>query len=320
MNTYIGIDFGGTKLLIGEIDDKGNVLSNKRYATGINNQEYATNYILECLEDYKEHVGFIGTPLAAGVGIVGTVDHIHGIWNSMDHTIVNPIHLGKLVTEKLGIPAVIDNDVKSATCAELLFGQGKISDNFIYINVGTGLAAGFVIDGKILRGAHNNAGEVGHNVVDISRMETCICGRKGCVEGVVSGFGFHAQATSLLGKYETKLNISDDSKVNAQEIFELAKQNDPLCTVLVDQAVKNLSALIMNLVRVTDPDAIILGGGVVRDGWLLSLVEKELCPSAMRGVGNGIKLSNFDSAYVGLIGAGAIAYRYITTMNSDGGI
>ena len=312
MNTYIGIDFGGTKLLIGEIDEEGNVLRNKRYDTGIRNQLEATEYILNCLIDYIDNVGFVGTPVAAGVGVVGVVNPVHGVWNSMDHTASTPVPLGKLVEEKLGVPVAVDNDVKCATSAELLFGQGKHSKNFIYINVGTGIAAGFVVEGRILRGAHNNSGEVGHSVLDLNRREECICGRKGCVEGIAAGSGFHKQAVRLYDTYETNLERpSEKVKVQVKQIFKLADDNDPLCQELVKQAVENLSCLIMNLVRVTDPDTIILGGGVIRDGWLLPKIANELNPSTMRGVTNGIKISSFDAGYVGLIGAGAIAKLYL---------
>ena len=71
-----------------------------------------------------------------------------------------------MLAERLGVPAYIDNDVRSAVTAELVLGCGRYSDNFIYLNVGTGLAAGVVIDRHILRGAGHNAGEIGHMSVD----------------------------------------------------------------------------------------------------------------------------------------------------------
>ncbi|MDF2908097.1 MAG: nagK 1 [Herbinix sp.] len=310
MNTFIGCDFGGTKLLIGEIDEQGKILQSKRYTTGINNHRDAVNRILECLSDYTREVGFVGTPVAAGVGVVGVVDYASGIWKSLDHVETLPIPLAAMISEKLGVPTVIDNDVKCATRAEMVFGQGNRSDNFIYLNIGTGIAAGFVVEGRILRGANNNSGEVGHSVVDITREEVCVCGRHGCVEGVASGSGFQSEVLRLYDQYETGLSKPNDvEKVKTADIFHLSDEGDTLCKELTEQAIDNISNLIMNLVRITDPDTIILGGGVVSDGWLLPKLCESFNASTMRGVKNGVVLSSFDPGLVGLIGAGALGMQ-----------
>ncbi|MDF2543272.1 MAG: nagK 1 [Herbinix sp.] len=316
MNTFIGCDFGGTKLLIGEIDEQGKILRSKRYKTGVKNHKDAANLILLCLTDYIEEVGFVGTPVAAGAGVVGVVDHANGIWRSLDHVETSPIPLAAMISAKLGVPTVIDNDVKCATRAEMMFGQGKQSDNFIYLNIGTGIAAGFVVEGRILRGANNNSGEVGHSVVDLTREEECVCGRHGCVEGVASGSGFQSQVLRLYNKYQTKLEKpTEGDKVFISEIFRLSEEGDALCKELTVQAIDNISNLIMNLVRITDPDTIVLGGGVVSDGWILPKICDALNASTMRGVKNGVILSSFDPGLVGLIGAGALGIKSIQKRN-----
>jgi len=310
MNTYIGCDFGGTKLLIGEMDEEGNILQSKRYDTGIKNHKEASKRILDCLTDYIEQVGFIGTPVAVGAGVVGVVDNMNGTWKSIDHIETDPIPLAAMISEILGIPAAVDNDVKCATRAEMIFGHGKNSDNFIYINIGTGISAGFVVEGKILRGSNNNSGEVGHSVVDITREELCICGRLGCVEGIASGSGFQNQVLRLYDHFPTQLSIPKvGEEVNIAEIFRLSDLGDALCRKLTEQAIENISNLVMNLVRVTDPDTIILGGGVLSDGWLLSKICRAFNSSTMRGVKNGVIQSSFNPGLVGLIGAGAIAIQ-----------
>lgn len=312
LNTYIGLDFGGTKLLIGEVDLNGKVLQSKRYETGFKDQQKAVNAILADLDDYMETVGFIGTPVASGMGIVGVVDHENGIWISINHIPGTPIPLAELISKKLGVPTAIDNDVRSATTAELLLGHGKNSKNFIYLNVGTGLAAGLVVNGMIIRGANNNSGEVGHIVIDNNSDLECICGRKGCVENIVSGMGFTRQVNMLAPKYDTKLTLPIDGKgVDAIELFRLADEGDELCKVVTENAINALSCIIMNLVRVTDPDTIILGGGISSDGWILEKVEKKLNPATMRWVKNGIKISDFTPKYLGLIGASALGMNLI---------
>lgn len=309
MKTYLGLDFGGTKLLIGEHDRDGRLLRSKRYETGARSQEQAVSILFESLVDYKKTVGIEGKLSGAGMGIVGVVDHNKGLWLSINHVVTDPpVPLAAMLEDKLGVPAAIDNDVRCTTMAELIFGHGKKSKNFIYLNVGTGLAAGFVIDGRILRGANNNSGEIGHMVTDIESNHMCICGRQGCAENVVSGVGFAQNAQRLAPFYKTSLCVPPEgSGIDVEEIFRLADAGDPLCLELTRQAVDTLACVIMNVVRVTDPDMLILGGGIVSDGWLMGKINKILNPAAVRGLKNGIVLSGFEPKRAGLAGATALA-------------
>lgn len=308
METYIGLDFGGTKLLIGEMSAKGEILRSKRYPTGFREQNAAAQALLSDMQDYCKTVGFSGKPAAAGIGIVGVVDHGTGEWVSIDHQVTNPpIPLAAQVEKLLGIPVSVDNDVRSATCAELLLGHGRKTKNFIYLNVGTGLAAGVVSSGRILRGANNNSGEIGHMVIDLHSSEVCICGRKGCVENFVSGVGFTRQVQELSASYSTSLALpAPGARVDAVRLFQLADEGDPLCKAVTEQAAEALSCVIMNLVRVSDPDTVILGGGVVSDGWLLEKVRPLLNDATMRGVTNGLVLSAFQPKNAGLLGAASL--------------
>lgn len=303
MDTYLGLDYGGTKLLIGEMDRNGKILQKKRYPTGYAGQKEATEGILECLDNYLQTVGITGTLQAAGIGIVGISDHEKGQWISMNHIVDGPpVPLADMLSEKLGVPCFIDNDVRSATTAELLYGHGMKSGNFIYINVGTGLAAGFVCGGRILRGANNNSGEIGHMVVDMHNELPCVCGRKGCAENMLSGIGFTRQVCEC---HRDDL-MQPDERADVIKMFELADQGDENCVKITEYAADTLATLIMNLVRTTDPDTVILGGGVVSDGWLLEKVKNRLEPHTMRGVTGGVVLSELPLREVGLIGAASL--------------
>lgn len=310
MNTYLGIDVGGTKLLIGEVNEQGEILQSKRYPTGFHSQEEIINALLPYLDDYIETMGFIGTPQAVGMGVVGVVDNRRGEWISFDHRVTGPpILLEKIISDKMHLPVAIDNDVRSATTAELLLGHGRSTKNFIYMNVGTGFAAGFVCDGVIIRGANNNSGEIGHMVVDYNSDVLCICGRYGCQENLVSGMGFSRRARELLPQYpNTKLPIpSDGTNIDARDLYRLADEGDELCVEITQTSAKVLACAIMNCVRVTDPDTIILGGGAVCDGWLLEKMKAYLNDATLRGITNGILLSELSPKDIGLIGASSLA-------------
>ncbi len=309
METYIGMDLGGTKLLIGEVDSHGNILKYKKYSTGFFNQQAAAELLCDSLDDYKATVGWAGSPVAMGVGLIGRVDPAEGIWHQIDPDRTQPIALAARLSERYGIPCRIDNDVKSATRAERVWGVGRFSRHFVYINVGTGIAVGTVVGGRQIRGSHFNAGEAGHTQVGVGVGIRCACGRQDCVEAIASGSGIDRCARMLQKEYPTQLTIPSDPdvRVNCSEVLSLAESGDPLCTVLADNASRGVANLIMNLVRLTDPDTVVLGGGVVSEGAMYQRVLDHLHPSTMRFVTNGVVLTTLNPQFVGLLGACAVA-------------
>ncbi len=296
-------------MLIGEMDNRGNILRYKKYASGYFNQQAALQIIKSSLDDYIRTVGWYDKrPVGMGVGLIGRVDPQEGVWLQIDPSRTHPVALAKELTDCYGIPCFIDNDVKSATRAERVWGFGQISQNFVYLNVGTGIAVGIVINGRQIRGSHFNAGEVGHLRVGVNVGVKCPCGRIDCVEAIAAGIGFDNCARLLRDRYETSLHIPDkDERVQVSDVFALSQKGDPLCTVLVDNAAEALANLIMNLVRVADPDTVVLGGGVVADGYMHGKILEKLQPITMRFVTNGLVITKLNPDFIGLLGAGAVA-------------
>ncbi len=312
MQTFLGIDFGGTKLLIGEIDSHGRILSQKRYNTGYVNQQAAIDLIKASLGDFLRTVGTPGRiPAAVGIGMIGRVDTRSGRWLQIDINRSHPIELAREIHTTFGLPCYMANDVKSATIAEQCWGYGRYTDNFVYINVGTGIAAGIVTDGRIVTGSHFNAGEVGHTQVGIHTGVQCCCGRTDCVEAIASGSGFDACARLLAPEYpDTALRLDGlNGRVDVRHVYELARKGDTLCCLLVENAAKALANLIMNLVRVSDPDTVVLGGGIVSDPFMFDRVLSYLHSHTMRFVKNGVVTTMLDPAHAGLLGAAAVAMR-----------
>ena len=310
METYLGLDLGGTKLLIGEMDSRGNILRYKKYDSGYFNQQAALEIIKSSLDDYIRTVGWYDQkPVAMGVGLIGRVDPNEGVWLQIDPSRTQRIELAKELSDIYGMPCHIDNDVKSATRAERVWGFGQISKNFIYVNVGTGIAVGTVINGRQIRGSHFNAGEVGHVSVGVNIGIKCGCGRMDCVEAIAAGIGFDNCARLLRNQYETGLHIPAEKgeRVIVSEVFALSQKGDPLCTVLVENAAEALANLIMNLVRVIDPDTVVLGGGIVADGYMHEKILEKLHPTTMRFVSNGVVITKLNPGFIGLLGAGAVA-------------
>lgn len=304
--TYLGVDLGGTKLLIGEMSPDGRLLYTKRYPTGYLSQREALEVIRRSAADFLETVRPKGAPMPAalGVGLVGRIDSRRGIWLEIDAERSEEIPVGAILSQNFGLPCFVDNDVRSAAKAELLFGRGKQSGSMIYINVGTGIAAGITVEGRQIGGSHCNAGEVGHTVSGLSLRIPCPCGRMDCVEPVASGIGLDKCARLLAGQYpDTRLRIpADGSRVRAEDVFALYGA-DPLCTLLADNAAQAIANLVMNLVRTLDPDTVVLGGGVMSDGFLYPKIMERVDPYTVRFVTNGITLTRLDAACIGLMGA-----------------
>lgn len=309
METYLGLDLGGTKLLIGEVDADGRVLKSARYKSGYLPQERAAEFIADSLDDYIRNVGWHESkPLAMGVGVIGRVDSVNGIWHQIDSDRTSPIMLADTLSKRFGIPCFVDNDVKSATKAEMRWGAGRISSNFLFINIGTGIASGAVIEGRLLKGSSFNAGETGHVISGINVGLECCCGRKDCAELVASGAGMDACARFLKGKYDSRLQIPEaPSRVDTRDIIRLCREDDPLCKVLVDNAVKGAADLIMDLVRCFDPDCIVLGGGVVSEDYIFDRIKEAIDPYTVRFVTKGIMRTSLDPNFAGLLGAAANA-------------
>lgn len=302
--TYLGADLGGTKLLIGEMDGSGRLLRHRRWPSGPLTQAQALALIERGLDEFLAEEFPGSNPAAIGVGMVGRIDSRNGVWHEIDADRAEVIPAAQRLSDRCGLPCFIDNDVRSATKAEMLFGRGHTSRHFLYINVGTGIAAGVVTDGRLISGGHFNGGEVGHTSSGLPLHTGCCCGRDDCVEPVASGSGFDRCARLLAPRYpDTRLTIPQNGgRVSVKEVFALY-DTDPLCRTLTDNAAAALANLIMNLVRVTDPDTIVLGGGVVSDGFLYPKIMERLDPHTIRFVTGGISLTRLDPSYIGLLGA-----------------
>ena len=110
-------------------------------------------------------------------------------------------------------------------------------------------------------------------------------------------------------RYETNLHIPAEKgeRVLVSEVYALSQKGDPLCVALVDIAAEALANLIMNLVRMTDPDTVVLGGGIVADGYMHEKILEKLQPITMRFVTNGVVITKLNPGFIGLLGAGAVA-------------
>lgn len=311
MKTVLGIDLGGTKILIGELTLEGQVLQSKRYPSIVTSQREAIDTVKKSLKDFLETTKSYGDIQAIGIGLVGRIDRDNGIWIEIHPELSKKIDVANEIKETFGLPCYLGNDVYCATLAEQTYGIGQLTKHFIYMNIGTGIAARCVVDGKILEGANFDAGEIGHMVVDFDSKIPCLCGRSGCVEVLASGLGMHNRAIALLEQYpDSCIKVSQSRRITAKQLFNGYDQNDPLCKEIVDTALKAVATTLMNLIRVTDPTAIILGGGVV-DEWFIHHLSTYMNQKTIRFIRHGISKTALEAKTLGLRGAALLASNNI---------
>jgi glucokinase len=309
-SVVIGVDVGATKILVGAVSKTGEVIASGRSPVNGETQATTLQSIDIALDDFlREWHG--SPPLAIGVGLVGQTDPKAGTWfEAMNLPITDPVPLGKQLHDQHGLPVALDNDVHAATLAEMRWGMGTESTDFIYLNVGTGIAAGLVFNGKLVRGTENYAGEFGHMLVQPDGP-LCPCGRRGCVEPIASGGGMLARVKELRADFpESTLHTQGDART-AHSIFMNAEAGDPLAIKISNEAVMALSDALTNLVNLLNPEWIVYGGGTVSDGWLIERVRLnvEAQPLLMtRKSLKGILPSRLDISQVGLLGAACLAW------------
>jgi glucokinase len=186
-----------------------------------------------------------------GVGFGGPVDHGRGVVIK-SHQVEGweEAPLRDELQRRFGLPVVVDNDANAGTLGEWRFGAGRGFDDLIYVNVGTGIGGGVVSGGRLVRGAANLAGEIGHTTV-VRDGSLCTCGKRGCLEACASGDALARRGSEALGR-----------AVSGRELFALAVGGDPRAQRVLDAVVEDLAQGIGTAVSLLNPAAVIVGGGL----------------------------------------------------------
>jgi len=308
-SVYIGVDVGATKILVGAVTPAGRILSSRRFRMEHETQERTLQSIHLALETFMQDWNGL-LPRAIGIGLVGQIDPLTGTWlEALNLPIESPVPLAGQVHPRYGLPVALDNDVHAATLAELRWGIGTQSNDFIYLNIGTGVAAGLVFGGHLLRGAKNYAGELGHMVIQPDGVP-CPCGRRGCLEAIASGGGILGRVRDEIGNYPDSILHSFKESLTTEQIFTATDAGDTLATKISNDAIQALGIALANLVNLFNPEWIVYGGGTLSDGWLIEHARKsvETEPLSMiRKSLRGILSSRLNTERVGLLGAACLA-------------
>ena len=289
----IGVDVGGTTVKIGFIDNYEIKHSYQIETT----KDTLFDDVCKSISDYQKNNNI--EIEAIGFGIPGVVKDNFII--NMPNIGITNFDLEKKVSNYFpNIKIKSCNDANAAALGEALCDDEKPESSYM-ITLGTGVGGGFVLNGKVLDGAHSACAEIGHMYIDHRHEFLCSCGLKGCLETVASATGIVRLAKTYYKEYKTSLKEDD---FTAKDVFDKAKENDPLCSFVFDEVSKYLARGIANIACTTDVDVFYIGGGVAACGQILidSIVKyyKKYCHFAL--VDTKIKLARLGNK-AGMLGA-----------------
>src|SRR5262245_38414994 len=254
-----GIDIGGTKTLAVALDASGTVMASERAATPTDGGDGIVATAVDMLTALAGHIEIdAGAFDVVGVGIPGRV-------RPADGSVTHAVHLGlgggvvavgPQIEDALGVPTFVENDVNAAALgAAAMLSPGAPAD-LAYISVGTGVAAGLILDGRLRRGHHGVGGEIGHLCVDPGGPR-CACGRIGCLEAVASG-------AAIARRWPR------DGAPAAADLFAAAGAGVPTAIAVRDSVCAHLAAAVVHLVLTVDVARVVFGGGVAEAGEALA--------------------------------------------------
>jgi len=311
----VGVDLGGTKIAVALVNEQGRILKSSRLSTDV--EGGASAVVAQITESANELAGNSESSVAGiGVGVAGQIEAQSGVVRFAPNLDWHDVPLQSQLSAACNLPVVITNDVRAITWGEWLFGAGKGCDNLICAFVGTGIGGGVVIDGNVVGGCSNTAGEIGHITID-RHGPRCTCGNRGCLETLAGGWGIAHQARQAVaadpaaGAKLLEMAAGNAQEISAKLVADAYQKGDALAQKLVDKAGEALVAGMVSLVNAFNPCRLILGGGVI-DGLpeLVERVRREVGEKALAAATGSLQVVSAQlDEDAGVIGAAAFALQ-----------
>ena len=274
MRFVLGIDIGGTNLVVGCVAEDGSTL--QALATAPTHAEAGASDVVDRLVALAQECSARTARevpgaeiLGVGVGAPGPLDTKSGIVLLTPNLGWVNLPLRQIIRDRLGLPAELVNDANSAVQGEGWGGAARGSRHAIGLTIGTGVGGGLILDGRLYHGASDVAGEIGHTTID-TEGRRCKCGNYGCLEAYASGPNIAMRAIEAMqAGAETRLPSyvgGDTSKITAQTVYEAAHDGDELALEVVNDTAKFLGAGVSNLLNVFNPEVVVICGGVTLAG------------------------------------------------------
>lgn len=269
---YIGIDLGGTNIAAGVVDESGKVIHKDSVPTlrERNYEEILKDMAMLSIKVAKDAGLDIEKDIKSiGVGSPGTPNSKDGILIYANNLKFRNVPIRGEIQKYINLPVYLENDANCAALAESVAGAAKGVEHSVTVTLGTGVGGGVVINEKVYSGFNYAAAELGHMVI-VSQGEQCTCGRKGCWEAYASATALIEQTKKAAVEHPesiiNQLVNGDLSKVNAKTAFDAKRAGDETGTKVVEQYIRYLGEGILNIINIFQPEIIVIGGGVSKEG------------------------------------------------------
>lgn len=254
------MDLGGTQVRAACVTEAGVVIMSSRLPT---DKDGGPERIVAQIESLISTVRDDAT-VAIGVGVPGAVDRDGGIVLGLPALPgFSGFALAQRLSQSSRLPSVLENDATAAAIGEWRAGAGRNCANLVYVTIGTGIGAGVIVDGRVMRGARGLAGEVGHTrITDFE--ERCSCGQLGCWESVASGTALGRRARRAVAAAPDGLiaSFADGLPATAQHVGLAARRGDERALQLLEEHARWIALGLVNVQHAFAPDRIVIGGGV----------------------------------------------------------
>lgn len=322
MRYSIGIDIGGTTSVMGIVDKMGDIL----FEAEIFTQDYDkiedlidTCYVLlfpEIEKRNRENFKGIGIGAPNGNFVRGTIEYAPNLkWKGV-------VPLAKLFEEKFQMEAVVTNDANAAAIGEMMHGAAKGMKDFIMITLGTGVGSGLVSNGKMIYGHNSFAGELGHTIA-VRDGRSCSCGLNGCLETYSSATGIVRTAKEVLENDKRESTLRNLEEITSKSIYDAAKEGDQIAIEIFDFTGKILGESLATAVAYTEPEAIVLFGGLAQAGkYIFEPTKKYMEKNLLKIYRDHVKLlpSELKESDAAILGSASLIWnvekRETTTLPS----
>ena len=248
MKTYLCLDIGGSKYLVGLIGRDGTILASRKGSWPKLTESAILDTVCSEAESVMLETG--SAPVACGITIPGLADPARGIWIEAQFSGIRNFAICDKVSSRLELPCFCDNDAQAYSLAEMIFGSCRNEKDFLYVNVSNGIGGSVVSGGRLIYGARGNAGEFGHCVV-VPGGRPCKCGSRGCLE-------MYAAGPAIARNYQE----AGGSPADAKEIADRARAGEALAREVYTREGSLLGDVIAKAVNILNPSKVVLGGGV----------------------------------------------------------
>lgn len=265
VRTVLGIDIGGTGCKGGVVDEHGAVLERYEEPT---HTGAGTKSIISVIEELLRRAGTIEAEIAGiGIGAAGFIDAATGSVTFSPNLSYDDPNIAAAVRARTDVPVIVDNDANAAAWGERTFGSARGLDHVVMLTLGTGIGSGFIVDGRLMRGATGAAAELGHMIIE-QNGPLCPCGLRGCLEALASGRAIARAAREAVDDEDSMLieMAGGPEAITARLVAAAATEYDEVAMTVLRRAGTALGFGLSNVVNIFDPQVIVLGGSVVAAG------------------------------------------------------